>query len=734
MPILIASKVTGPVVLRNPLLDNLVLITATGGVSSTGTGVDGIDGTAAAPWIIINSGTISSTTGHGISLAGAGNITNGLLTDADASISGSIAGIGIYGAGVVGNWGHISGRYGVAFGAGGTVANYASGTISSSKFGVLIQNGSGTVVNAGSITSAPSAAGVSAYGVALIDGGQVTNSGYIMGGADGIIMKGQPGTINNFGRIAGPGDSGILLSDGGSITNNASASISGYNEGIYVSVGSGKVTNSGSIRGEGINGSGVYLKGGGSITNNAGGSIYGRQFGVFTESVPSTIVNAGKISASDYDGLVLGHGGSVTNAAGASIVGSSGGIYAKYRASATITNAGSISGTATGSAGVFLDDGGAITNAASASISGASFGVYIAGASGTLTNSGNISGTTYDGVILGDGGSVTNAKGGSITSGNNGVYLQHGGTVTNAVGGSVSGAAFGVFVIGGSGTVVNAGHISGTNNFGIDLSAGGTVSNAAGALISSGGIGVAVYGTGGTVTNGGTITGSSYAVAFSNSGNNRLVVNPGAVFNGRVLAGSSGSNTLELTSGASAGSIGGIGGSIYGFGTVAVDTGATWTLAGSNTAGTVLNNGALAVASNGSLNVTTAIDPLSTGVFDLNNNSVLTIATDTGTADKMAFLGSAEAIIDTASLFGTNVGLSNYAGPLIEDFKAGDSFDLANIAAAGVTLDYTSSTGLLQVVSGGADVASLLFQNFSLGSGTFHSASDGGSGLLITHS
>jgi hypothetical protein len=208
-------------------------------------------------------------------------------------------------------------------------------------------------------------------------------------------------------------------------------------------------------------------------------------------------------------------------------------------------------------------------------------------------------------------------------------------------------------------------------------------------------------------------------------------VDPGAVFNGTVRAGG-GNNTLELAQGVSAGSIGGLGIAFTGFGSVAADSGANWTLNGSNTAGTVSNDGTLAIASGGSLDVQTAIDPASTGLFELNANSSLEMASDLGSSDQLAFLGPSEAIIDSASLFGTNVGQSNYAGPLIEDFASGDSIDLKDIALAGVSLDYASTTGLLQVFSGGTDVASMLFQTSSLATGVFQSSDDGSGHTLIT--
>ena len=58
------------------------------------------------------------------------------------------------------------------------------------------------------------------------------------------------------------------------------------------------------------------------------------------------------------------------------------------------------------------------------------------------------------------------------------------------------------------------------------------------------------------MTTAGTISGGSYAVDFTASATNRLVVDPGAVFVGKVTANSGGTNTLELAAGTGAGSIG----------------------------------------------------------------------------------------------------------------------------------------------------------------------------------
>ena len=128
--------------------------------------------------------------------------------------------------------------------------------------------------------------------------------------------------------------------------------------------------------------------------------------------------------------------------------------------------------------------------------------------------------------------------------------------------------------------VDNSGHIISAYDDGIGLFGGGSIINRAGAAIQAptgGGFGPAgIYipggsasvqnfgtisaqygaylGVAGTVENAGTISGTSYSVDFAaSSASNRLIVDPGAVFNGAVKGGS---GTLELASGT--GSIGGV--------------------------------------------------------------------------------------------------------------------------------------------------------------------------------
>jgi hypothetical protein len=132
-----------------------------------------------------------------------------------------------------------------------------------------------------------------------------------------------------------------------------------------------------------------------------------------------------------------------------------------------------------------------------------------------------------------------------------------------------------------------------------------------------------------------------------------------------------------------------------------VDAAASWTLQSGNTIGTVADDGTLALAAGATLAVTAAVDSASTGVFELNAGASLSIAADTGAADQIAFLAGATLGIADAAQFGTSVGTSRYAGPLIEDFGPGDTIDLKNIIAAGATMSFSEATGVLQIASGG---------------------------------
>jgi hypothetical protein len=184
-----------------------------------------------------------------------------------------------------------------------------------------------------------------------------------------------------------------------------------------------------------------------------------------------------------------------------------------------------------GQIGVYLAPGGSVTNAATASITGAQYGVIISGGAGTLVNDGSI----ISSVI--------------------GVDLRSGGSVTNGTSASITSAYFGVIISGGAGTVVNDGSIT------------------------SSGIGVRLIG--GTLTNAGLIIGNSgTAVAFGGTDSDLLVLDAGFGFSGLVSGGTSSSNSIELASSSSAGTVTGLGSEFISFGSIAFDAGARWFASG----------------------------------------------------------------------------------------------------------------------------------------------------------
>ena len=99
--------------------------------------------------------------------------------------------------------------------------------------------------------------------------------------------------------------------------------------------------------------------------------------------------------------------------------------------------------------------------------------------------------------------------------------------------------------------------------------------------------------------NAGAIIGTAGAAVAFGSGNDLLVIEPGAVFDGSVTGGG-GVNTLELASGT--GTIAGIGSSFSGSSRIVVDSGADWTLA--NAYGVRVPSGAGTASTHGTLHGT----------------------------------------------------------------------------------------------------------------------------------
>ncbi|SHN76759.1 autotransporter outer membrane beta-barrel domain-containing protein [Bradyrhizobium erythrophlei] len=375
-----------------------------------------------------------------------------------------------------------------------------------------------------------------------LTGWNVINQGQINGGVgggldEGIFLNTVGGnSVINSGTITGGVNGGVRLDEGGSVTNLAGGTITG------VSIANtGTVTNAGLIQGN-------VSVATGNIINQSGGTITG--FANFFST--GTLTNAGTI-AGDFTSSA---GATVNNQSGGSIAGGvniNNTLNIPMRSPGTVTNAGSIGGF-----GVLLNDGGSVTN--SGTITGTTAnpttfniaGVFVLVGSANVSNlaGGAITGGT-DGVqyFLGSG-SVLNA--GNITGmTGNGVNLQAGGSVTNLAGGTITGATNGVQVVGNNAfanSVINAGTITGTTGAGVSISNGAPVpvTNLAGGTI-TGTIGIDTNSVNATVINAGTITGTGgTAISFDGNTPSFLILRTGTVINGDVVSAESFRDSLIL--------------------------------------------------------------------------------------------------------------------------------------------------------------------------------------------
>lgn len=271
------------------------------------------------------------------------------------------------------------------------------------------------------------------------------------------------------------------------------------------------------------------------------------------------------------------------------------------------------------------------------------------------------------------------------------IELQSGSTVTNAF--TISDTSSGgeaIRINGGAGLVTNSAIITG-NYDGVVLTAGGTVTNSSGAVTGTHNDGVYISGGAGTVTNAGRITGGKYAVQFHGSFADRLIIDAGAVFTGKI-AGGSGSNTLELAAGraGTTGTLTGLGSNYTGFGTVAVDGGASWKLDSTSTvaygvaltdAGTLANagliNAIVTLASGGTFSNTGFVDnhTIAYGVSLLGSGVVnnglggATGADITGYQDGILANGGAATIANAGTIY----GIDSYGVALSKGGSVGNS-------------------------------------------------------------
>jgi hypothetical protein len=449
-------------------------------------------------------------------------------------------GNGIYAAASVSN--------AYVYNKGGVIRGGSNGDTGQAGAGIYLTS-IGNVTNAelgsifggqgGSNTSASGYAG--GVGVDLNGGGQLLNTSLIHGGAGGSGNIGGYGGngVNFYGETILPG----IVSNQTDIIGGAggSGSETGGNGGIgIVFSGGGEVYNRGTVDGgadgqggNDVAGIGVLLLSGGSATN------YGTISGGYEFAL-----NATQRGGAGGTGLAASAGGTISN-------------YGLIEGGA---GAESLGGTGTaGGIGVFLDKSVGLTNDAK----------ILGGTGGVGAHQGGVGGAGGVGLVL-EAATGTNTSNGTITGG-------AGGMATNATGGTgaMQGGAGGLgAIIEGGARLVNYGLIIG--------GAGGASSTQS---TPNGQAAVGVYVNGGTLTNFGTISGGpggpqiADSVTFGKLGST-LVIEPGAVFDGDVLANAA--DTLDLA-GTAHGTLTDLGGIYTGFKTINIEAGSYWNFVGSDT-------------------------------------------------------------------------------------------------------------------------------------------------------
>ncbi len=277
------------------------------------------------------------------------------------------------------------------------------------------------------------------------------------------------------------------------------------------------------------------------------------------------------------------------------------GLYNKGTGDSVINYGLLESGANIGGTGIGFYDGGTVVNHGTIS---AVYGVSISdlspsdGGGASVTNYGTIASTPATGTAPSTAVKDFGVKLQNTTTSNylrNAGHITASGNVTTAVvidnadagtntivnqasgviqGGTGSGSGFvgrGVYIEAGGATITNAGTISGYHG-----------------IVVSGADTAAV-----TVTNAGTIKSpySSVGALLFGGGDASLILDPGAKFNGYVLASSGTTNSITLETGASAGTVSGAigpGGEYRNFQTVILADNADWTLSGAVASGETL--------------------------------------------------------------------------------------------------------------------------------------------------
>ena len=613
------------------LTNSGVIIGGAGSYSASGG-----DGVAWSSGTLTNGATGSITGGSGSGGGGSGeggvgvSLGGGVLNNY-GHITGGDYGLGDAGvfmsAGALNNFGTITGNGGAAgvLWDGGTLINAGtiSGGVNAIKFGTAAST---LVVDPGAIFVGKVDANVTVNDVLQLTGTQSGGSSIAFGSqfinfstldfASGAAWRVEVST--GAALSSGLTINGFTQGDAIDFTNlTANQLMADINPATYVITTSDGVLNFNGLSGDqfllsndGSGGTAIVLAHNPITTTLTLGS------GVYPSSVTITTTGAVAPTADGATGVVSNlAGNSLTNfgsiQGGGSISGV-GGIGVNFSATGTLINNGNITGgNGGGSGGVGVElSAGSLTN--NASIIGGSGGTSAVGGAGVLVLGGVLSNTAN--ITGGDGsagGAGVNMNSGALTNtgtisggvgaaggvGGRGVGLYGGtlvnnGTIEGGTGGAKAKGAAGVYQYGG--TMTNYGNIiggsGGTNARGAAgvFSKSGTLTNI-GTITGGSGSGTGrgwagVYLNGGTAVTSGTISGgaggssSGVAGAAAQFGAvaSTLVIDPGAIFNGQVLANAAVNDTLELAGTQSGGTAITLGAQFTGFSTLDFASGAAW--------------------------------------------------------------------------------------------------------------------------------------------------------------
>jgi autotransporter family porin len=643
-----------------------------GGAGESGGSSGGAGVRLAAGGSLINNGTITGgaagelggTTGPGANAGDGVDILSTATLTNNGTIIGGYGGTYNFGTEPVGTPGA-----GVFIAAGGLVTNYrlieggtsGFGCISAGGAGVEMEAG-GTLINRGTITG----------GTGSSPETYVTGSGYSPGG-DGV-------DVVLFGTI----------SNGGTITGGAGGQEQGYfaigGDGVYLHAGT--LTNGGLIQGGGggvlayfdpsfdpfgnAGGIGVDLASDGAITNN--GTILG---GAGSPSLTQGF-EGGPDGGTGGIGVEVGQGGTLINRG--RIVGGAGGNALGYHAYAA--GDGGMGVFISSLANLFVNHGTIIGGAAGLEQNPQSSAVGVGGIgadvdiAGAASNSGAISGGT--------GGAAVN------------VYGPPAGT----------GGAGGAGVSFGGGTFTNTGVITGgTGGYG---------------LLQGGAGGAGVYLDGATLVNAGTIAGGAggfgnlsdgatgdavlFAPTAHSGSESTLVIEPGAVFDGLVVASAAANDVLEL-GGKAPGTIGDLGIDFINFSSIIEEAGSDWSITRLNELGTSTT---LQVEALLSVTVTLVAD----GPVDVGRHGDLVVAAGggIGIGTNLVLTGGT---VSGLGAFSVGAGPGVGPGGTISGFgtlAVGGSYNGGTVIATGGTLSlqgpyatsYIESLGTTFLIDSGA--------------------------------